>query len=511
MTFADRLKARAQLALTDDGLTLASLASRVAAAHGDRALIATPSGSSWTAAQIAGAVEHASASLSARIDAGDRVLVDFPNGPELVLGCMAVCRAGGVAVPVNDASTDIERAHVKRDCGATLVLTDASLLAPREISRAHTISHEQNPADVAVLLYTSGTTGKPKGAALTHRGLLSSTRRLALMPTGLRRDEVVMALPLAHVMGFAGFLSTLTAGMPAFVIPRFRPDTVLDAIEQRRSTIFVGVPAMYRMMLEAGAQKRDLTSVRVWMSGADAMPPDVARQFQRFGATATLPIIGAPVGQAMFVEGYGMVELSGAAIMKVTPPYAGGLLSKARGVTMPGYRTRIVDENDATVKVGQVGELLVTGPGVLDGYYGDTAATSATRTADGWIRTGDLARRGPAGTVEFVGRAKDVIKVGGYSVYAAEVQAALEAIDGVAEAAVVALADARKGERVAAAVRALPGATLDPAQLQTAAAESLAAYKVPSVIVVVDELPRTTTGKIKRNELRDLLAGSPER
>ena len=201
-----------------------------------------------------------------------------------------------------------------------------------------------------------------------------------------------------------------------------------------------------------------------------------------------------------------MVELSGAAIMKVTPPYAGGFLNKARGATMPGYRTRVVDEQDKTVRVGQIGELLVRGPGVLDGYFGDETATAATKTPDGWVRTGDLVRCGVGGTVEFVGRAKDVIKVGGYSVYAAEVQAALEAIDGVAEAAVVGLADARRGESVAAAVRAMPGRLLDAVALRAAVAETLTPYKVPATIVVVDDLPRTTTGKIKRAELRAALA-----
>lgn len=505
MGIADRLRARVQLAVTDDALTLASIAGRAASVHGNRVLITTPTGTCWTASQAAAAVEHASAVLSAKVNPGDRVLVDLPNGPELVLGCLAVCRAGGVAVPVNDASTDIERAHVQHDCGSKLTLSDPSLLAPRELSSTHTISHECNPADVAVLLYTSGTTGKPKGAALTHRGLLSSTRRLALLPTGLRRDEIVMALPLAHIMGFAGFLGALTAGLPAYVIPRFRPNDVLDAIEQRRSTMFVGVPTMYRMLLEAGAQSRDLTSIRVWMSGADAMPPELARQFQKMGATITLPLIGSALGEALFFEGYGMVELSGAAIVKVTPPYAGGRFSRARGMSMPGYRTRIVDKNDRTVRIGQIGELLVTGPGILDGYYGDEAATAAARTSDGWIRTGDLARRGAAGTVEFIGRAKDVIKVGGYSVYAAEVQAAIESIEGIAEAAVVALPDPRKGERVAAAIRLLPSAHVDPEEVKKSLADSLAAYKVPSVVVILDVLPLTTTGKVRRNELQALL------
>lgn len=508
MGFADRLKARTQLALTDDTLTLASLSHRVAAAHGDRILITTPTGLAWTAEEVAGAVEHASSVIGAQIEPGDRVLIEFPNGPELVLACLAICRAGGVAVPMNDASTANERDHVRKDSGATLTLTDPSLLAPRPIPLGHTASHEQNPADVAVLLYTSGTTGKPKGAALTHRGLLASTRRLALIPTGLRRDESIVALPLAHVMGFAGFLSTLVAGLPSYVFPKFRPLDVLDAIETRRATVFVGVPAMYRMLLEAGAPTRDLSSIRIWMSGADAMPPELARQFQKMGANVTLPLLGHSIGEALFVEGYGMVELSGAAIVKVTPPYAGGFLNKARGATLPGYHTRVVDEEGKTVPLGQVGELMVKGPGVLDGYFGDEAATRATRTTDGWVHTGDLARRGLAGTVTFVGRAKDVVKVGGYSVYAAEVQGAIEAIEGVAEAAVVGLPDARKGERVVAAVRAMPGVALDADDIVSQLTTSLTAYKVPSAVIIVDELPRTTTGKIKRNELKDLLSAA---
>ena len=493
------------MALFDDALSLGTLADCVGEAHETKTLITTADGLRWTANEIAWSVDHAAEFVRSRITKGDRVLVEFPNGPELVLGCLAVCRAGGVAVPLNDASTPAETEHVRRDSGATLTLSDPTIVAPRERPAAMHLDVEVNPADVAVLLYTSGTTGKPKGAALTHRGLLSSTRRLALIPSGLRRDEAVVALPLAHVMGFAGFLATMAAGVPVFVFRRFRPDDVLDAIERRRSTIFVGVPTMYRMMLEAGAGQRDLTSVRLWMSGADAMPAGLARQFQRMGASATLPILGAPVGEALFIEGYGMVELSGAAIVKVTPPYAGAWLNKARGATLPGYQTRVVDDNDATVKIGQIGELLVRGPGVLDGYHGDEKATAATRTVDGWVRTGDLVRRGLGGTVEFAGRAKDVIKVGGYSVYAAEVQTALEAVDGVAEAAVVGLPDARRGERVGAAVRMMPGRSLSPEFIRSAVAATLTPYKVPSVVIVTESLPLPTTGKIKRQDLRAML------
>src|SRR5262249_54999209 len=153
----------------------------------------------------------------------------------------------------------------------------------------------------------SGTTGSPKGAALTHRALVGQAAGAAMWPTRLHRDEAVIALPVAHIMGFAVLVGLAFAGIPAYLLPKFNPVRVLDAIEQRRATMFVGVPAMYRMLDEAGAEDRDLTSVRVWASGADAMPPELAERFKKMGATITVPLLGA-LGQAAFAEGYGMVE-----------------------------------------------------------------------------------------------------------------------------------------------------------------------------------------------------------
>ena len=231
-----------------------------------------------------------------------------------------------------------------------------------------------------------------------------------------------------------------------YFLPRFRPDDVLDAIEQRHASIFIGVPAMYRMLLEAGAETRDLTSVRVWGSGADAMPAELAAQFKQAGRDGELPIVG-PVGEALFFEGYGMVETGGGAAAKLSPPMLARRPRRvARRSPARATRFRVVDETGNEVGAGGVGELLLKGPGVHQRVLGRRRRPPATLTDDGWLRTGDLARKGLLGTVVFAGRKKDVIKHGGYSVYAVEVERVLEEHPDVLEAAVVGLPDERKGE-----------------------------------------------------------------
>jgi acyl-CoA synthetase (AMP-forming)/AMP-acid ligase II len=279
---------------------------------------------------------------------------------------------------------------------------------------------------------------------------------------------------------------------------------VLDAIESRRSTIFIGVPAMYRLMDEAGAEHRDLRSIRAWASGADVMPPDLARKFQGMGATVTIPGTNRNVGEAVFMEGYGMVEVGGAVATRISPPLVHLRRGDALGMTIPGYRTRVVGEDGKDVPGGTVGELWVKGPGVLDGYHGNPEASAAALTDDGWLRTGDLARRGPRGLLFFAGRQKDVIKNGGYSVFAVEVEAALEEHPDVVEAAVVGLPDARTGEVPAAAVRLREGATTTAEELVAWAADAMASYKAPRRILILDDLPRTGTTKVQKDQLRPL-------
>lgn len=499
---------RLSLALKGD-FTLGNVLQRLADHNGTRRLVEeADDGLTLTYAQAAKRVRRWAGGIARKIDPGDRVVVATPNGYEMLLLCLAASRAGAIPVPVNPQLTKAEYDHIVRDSRATFAVRSATEVDGAEPLREAVWTE---PREVAALFYTSGTTGTPKGVELSHRALVGSfARAAAITPMITGRYEAVIALPVAHIMGFASLLGLACAGVPVYLMPRFNPVRVLDAIEQRRSGIFIGVPAMYRMLLEAGAEDRDLSCVRAWGSGSDAMPPEVAAAFKKMGATVTLPLVGA-VGEAIFFEGYGMVELGGGAAAKVSPPFLDvGLGSDAFGFPLPGYQFQVIDpDTGERLPAGRSGELLIKGPGVTSGYWGDAGATAATVTEDGWLRTGDIARLGPFGTVMFEGRSKDVIKVGGYSVYALEVERVIEAHPDVLEAAVVAVPDARKGEVPGAAVRLAPGADLDAAALADFAAERLADYKVPRRWLAVDELPRTGTNKVKKRELISRFQSSP--
>lgn len=494
--------ARAALLVRRD-VTLGTLMDRLARIHGGRRLVEEEGGATRTYEGAAEQVRRWAGAIAARTSPGDVVVVNTPNGYDMLLLCLAAARAGCLPAPVNDQMRAEEVAHVVADSAATLVVR-----SPAELDGAEPLAdaHPAEPGEVGALFYTSGTTGAPKGVELTHRALVGQVLAAVAWPNVLRCDEAVIALPVAHIMGFVVLLGLAAAGVPTYLLSRFHPVRVLDAIESRRATIHIGVPAMYRMLEEAGADDRDLRSVRLWGSGADAMPADLAERFKRRGATVTLPLLGSH-GQALFAEAYGMVEVGGGVAAKLSPPFLSptrGLLGEGLGVSLPGYELRVVDDHGEEVPVGEVGELLVRGPGVLKGYRGDAAATADVLTGDGWLRTGDLARRGRFGTIVFEGRAKHVVKRGGYSVYALEVERCLEQHPAVAEAAVVGRPDERMGEVPVAAVRLRPGAAAAEDDLVAHVAQHLAEYKVPVQVVVVDELPRTGTRKVQKAALLDL-------
>ena len=483
--------ARAQFVLGRD-LTLGTLLARLASFHGSTRLVTESDGEDLSYAGAADRVARWAGAVAGQVERGDRVVLALPNTYDLLLACLAVSRAGALPVPVNDRMRPEEVDHVIADSGAHLVVRDLDELAGG--SPLDDAAPAQ-PGDIAALFYTSGTTGKPKGAELTHRALIGAVNAGAANPDWLRRDEAVVGLPIAHIMGFAALVGLACAGIPVFFLGRFRPTDVLDALEARKSSLFIGVPAMYRMMWEAGASERDLSSVRVWISGADAMPPDLAAEFRRMGATAHLPVVGA-VGDALFVEGYGMVETGGAAAAKLSLPAVGDSL-----LPLPGYQFKVVDEHGQDVGVGGEGELWMKGPGVLKGYWGSPEATADAVTEDGWLRTGDLVRKGMLGTATFAGRKKDVFMHGGYSVYAREVEAALEEHPAVLEAAVVGLPDDVKGAVPAAAVRVDGAVDLSPEELVAWAADRLSSYKAPQRVLFVDDLPRTGTTKVQKREV----------
>jgi acyl-CoA synthetase (AMP-forming)/AMP-acid ligase II len=501
---------RASLAV-DNSLTLGDVLPRFGANHAQAVLVEEPAKPHALRLTRAEAVERCgrmAAGIAERVSAGDRVVLAVPNGYDQFLLCLAACRAGAIAVPVNDRMSADEIAHVIGDSGASLVITDAAdVVARYPLADEDVAARRPDPSDVGAIFYSSGTTGKPKGAELSHRSLVGSLSLASLWPSSLRRDELVAALPVAHIMGFAVLLAAAATGVPVFSLTRFRAEVVLDAIERRRSTIFIGVPSMYRMLLEAGAEQRDLRSIRLWASGADAMPVDLARRFQRMGSSVTLPVVGLSLGDAMFAEGYGMVETGGAVAFKVSPPGlaipvpgVGGSL----GIPLPGYRFRVLGDDGREVGIGQIGELVVKGPGVLKAYHGDTDATASVLDADGWLRTGDLARRSIGPLVSFAGRAKDVIKSGGYSVYAVEIERAMEEHPDVLEAAALGVPDERLGERPVVAVRVRSGASVREADLLAWGEQRLSSYKRPRDVRIVDELPRTGTQKVAKRELTGL-------
>lgn len=519
------------------GLTVGTITDRLAEVYGRRAAFVLPERSRLAGKKDLSFVDvHravgklAGALRRAGVGAGDLVAVVPSNGCDFLLSFLAVVRAGGVAVPVNPILKPPEARTLVELSGARTVLCDARTLRSTIGARARLPSVTRwlslgpargatdvrassrrvaripprvrvAPDTVVAVLYTSGTTGRPKGARLTDAGVLSMLSRAALHPTGLPGSVrlAVTALPVAHVMGLATSLGLLLAGIPNRMFPRFDARHVLDAIERERAELFVGVPAMYRAMLDAGAERRDLTSVKAWASAADVMPRDLARRFQSFGR-----LIG-PV-PALFVEAYGMVELAGAAVAKVIPPGPDLLPKRLAGMPLYPYRAKVVDGRGRELPRGRVGELAVKGPGVLEGYHGDPDATGRV-LAGGWLRTGDLARIGPFGAIYLEGRKKEVVKVGGYSVFPVEVEEEIRRHPKVADAAVVGIPDRARGEVPAAAVAPRRGVRLTAAEMERWASTAIASYRRPRRWIVLAELPRGATRKADKRAIRAMLVG----
>lgn len=479
-------------------LTLGTLMERLAAVHGDRPMVTeADSDFAVTFTEAADLVDRWAAGIAASSEPGAAVVLATPNGYEQFLLTLAAARAGRLPAPVNAQMAQKEIDHVVADAGAELIIR-----GPGDVDdqHRHGPAVPATPGEVAALFYTSGTTGKPKGAELTHRGLLGAMTLGALAPGLVSRSEVVVGLPVAHIFGFTAVAGAACSGASVHYFSRFNPVKVLDAIESRRASAFVGVPAMYRMLIEAGADDRDLRSIRLWISGADAMPTELSARFKTFGASVTLPLIGS-IGEATFAEGYGMVETGGGVAVRISPPLLPTGLGGSVGLPLPGNSFKVVDEQGSEVSVGATGELWLQGPGILKGYHGAPEATRSALTDDGWLRTGDVVRRGALGMISFEGRKKDVIKRGGYSVYTVEVEQALEEHPDVLEAAVVPIEDARDGEVPGAVVRLRAGIDLDEIGLPEWSKDRLSSYKVPARFLALDEFPRTGTDKVARRQL----------
>ncbi|MCB9639816.1 MAG: acyl--CoA ligase [Myxococcales bacterium] len=499
----------------------------------------------WTYA----ALEHDVSRLAAAHQAlghgaGCRVLILLQNRIDVLFHLFAVARAGGIPVPVNARLKADELAAILEVTQARAVIADSDvlermqkggILTPEislcwsgvgmmpQVDGCHHLvtwldahptecleADEDQLADpnkVSLLLCTSGTTGKPKAAALTSVGMLGTLGRLLAAPVGFQaglrkgRDVLMCALPLTHVMGLSAHLAALCAGIRLLHLEKFDADDFLSHIESERPNVIVGVPTMYADLERGGAAERDLSSVQLWVSGADVMPPDRARRFQKFGAIAQ--IFGRPLGSAVFADIYGMVELSGPMALRLYPSSPSRQVElPALSFVLPGFEVRAVDEKGQAVGWGQTGSLQVRGPGVLKMYEG---AASAGPDAEGWFATGDIARVWPGGLFSFVGRNRDRLKVGGFSVFPAEVEEILRLHPEITDVTLVGLPDSRLGERPVALV--VPKASperFDTEAFLAWAADRVAGYRRPRQVFVVHELPRGNHGKINRSEATNL-------
>jgi acyl-CoA synthetase (AMP-forming)/AMP-acid ligase II len=533
---------RSQLQLVlGRGVHLGALTQVLADTYGDRVAVDDPAptpglhaGGERSFAELEAHVGRLAAAHHAAGHAGHRVVIATGNRIDVVLHVLALARIDAVAIPVNPRLRPHELEAVAEATGAERAVTDARrgetppafLLGgrapqlPAAVEATTSIAlgewNEQHPdarvgapegadpAALAVLLTTSGTTGAPKAAALTSRGLLGGIGLLRAAPVGLDgplrggRDRLLASLPLSHVMGLATTLACWCAGLPLLRRHRFDAAQTLDLIESERPNAVVAVPTMYADLEAAGAADRDLSSVQLWVSAADVMPLDRARRFQRYGAAGR--VAGRSLGSAAFVDVYGMVELSGAAAVRVLPPSpVGSLPAPQVARTLPGFDVRVVDEDGEVLGAGATGELQFRGPGVLAGYEG---RPDAGPDADGWLSTGDHGRIFPGGFFQFSGRAKDRLKVGGFTVFPAEVETELRDAPGVDDVAMVGVPDDRLGDRPVAVVVA--GPDFDDDAFLAWAHEHVAGYRRPRQVVRADHLPRGNNGKLDRAAVTDL-------
>ncbi len=442
---------------------------------------------------------------------GDRVAVMLPNLAAFPVLAYGVLAAGAVLVPMNPLLKGREVEHYLGDSGAGLIfawepaageavkgavqagarvvtVADADAAAVRDGMDPAADWADKDDGDDAVILYTSGTTGTPKGAQLTHGGLRRNAEITARSLLRAGSDDVVMGcLPLFHVFGLTcGLNMALISHACLTLLPRFDAGAALEMISRDKVTVFEGVPTMYSALLHhPGREQADVSSLRVCVSGGAALPVEVLRGFEEaFGC--------------MILEGYGLSETS--PVASFNHPDAERKPGSI-GTPIEGVEMRLVDSAGADVPAGEVGEIAIRGHNVMKGYWGRPEAT-AEAIPDGWFRTGDLARTDSDGYFFIVDRKKEMIIRGGYNVYPREIEEALYEHPAVREVAVVGIPHDSLGEEVGAAVALKPGASVTVDELQAFAKDRVAAYKYPRLVWLVDELPKGPTGKILRRSVK---------
>ncbi|MGW6970116.1 long-chain-fatty-acid--CoA ligase [Streptomyces sp. NPDC054952] len=444
---------------------------------------------------------------------GDRVAVITPNVPHFPIAYYGILRAGAVVVPMNPLLKASEIGFILRDAGARMVLTSPmSAVETAEAAEAAALNEidclvldpdgfdalldrtkpvgavfDAQDTDLAVILYTSGTTGTPKGAELTHRNLLTNTATAVETLFHVGPGDVLFGgLPLFHAFGqTCGLNTAVAAGATLSLLTRFHPAAALETIQRDAVTVLLGVPTMYAALVHVELPDGfDAPRLRLAVSGGASLPIEVLHGFeQRFGVDV--------------LEGYGLSETSPVAAFNMPdrPRKPGSV-----GLPVRGVELRLVNEDGTTTGPGEVGEIVIRGENVMAGYHRRPRATAET-IRDGWFHTGDLARVDEDGYYFIVDRAKDMIIRGGYNVYPREVEEILYQHPAVAEAAVVGIPDPRLGEEIAAVVVLKHEGQATAEEIRDHVKAQMAAYKYPRIVELTDELPKGPTGKILKRDI----------
>ena len=455
-----------------------------------------------------------------KLPTGARIAVQVEKSPEALMLYLAAIRSGLVYLPLNTAYRASEVEYFLQDAEPSVVVCSGKNLewieplakncdvaqvytldengsgtlptaAMNQASRFDTVTSQ--PDDLAAILYTSGTTGRSKGAMLSHRNL-SSNAQVLNNYWGWRSDDVLLhMLPIFHVHGlFVASHGALLAGARMIWLPKLDIDQALRYLPQ--STVMMGVPTYYvRLLADARFTREVCRHIRLFVSGSAPLLAETFTEFQeRSGHT--------------ILERYGMSETN----MLTSNPYDSALGERVGGTVgpaLPGVSVRVVDDVNAPLGIGEIGNVQVRGPNVFSGYWRMPEKTREEFTADGWFRTGDVGRLDDKNYLAIVGRSKDLIISGGFNIYPKEIETIIDEMHGVAESAVIGVPHADFGEAVVAVVVPKPGAQIDGLALQADLKSRIANFKVPKQVHVVDELPRNTMGKVQKNILRETYKG----
>ncbi len=485
-----------------------------------RSFLRTPEGGEFSYAALLERSGRIAAALAARgVQPGDRVAVQVDKSSEAVFLYVACLRMGAVFVPVNVANTASEVEYFLRDsqpriavirpqeqalieplarqAGVEFVETlgadgDGSLPRLASESAAHfSAPRTLEPDSIAAIVYTSGTTGRSKGAMLTRANLASNAAVLAEAWRFCVEDVLLHTLPLFHIHGlFVAINTVLASASSLLLLSKFDAAQTLEHLPQ--ASVYMGVPTHYTRLLQQSNLNRATTAtIRLFVSGSAPLLAETHNEFLRRTGHVIL-------------ERYGMSET----MMNTSNPYDGVRLPGSVGPPLKGISVRVTNAETGAIEFPPdvVGTLQVKGPNVFAGYWRDEEKTRGECTADGWFKTGDLGRIDCDGYVHIVGRAKDLVISGGYNVYPKEVEAELDAVDGVLESAVFGVPHPDFGEGVTAVVVAIPGAALTEDAIVESVKARLARYKVPKRILIIDELPRNSMGKVQKNMLRKTFA-----